>query len=277
MRRCKKCTHKISFWKYLTVWRPVLPLFPRTQMPPVCSPSWAPCRGCWKVSGCSDWFNPCRGRWQGLLFSRSVVSDSLRPHGLQHARPPCPSPPPGTCSNSCPSSQWCHPTLSSHRVSDAIRPSHPIESVMPSDPLILCRPLLPSSIFPSIRVFSNGSVLRIRWPKVFVADSAQVPFPTGWPGMTNLRTQGREASYRRRQGRKAGRPKGVISAKSQPHPDLCSMLGYKQHLRGFFCVCLPKGQGAGRVYLPLFSHRLHGLGLEDILGVESQWEGHVDS
>ena len=46
-------------------------------------------------------------------FSCSVVSDSLQPHGLQHARPPCPSPTPGACSNSCSSSWWCHLTLSS--------------------------------------------------------------------------------------------------------------------------------------------------------------------
>ena len=48
-----------------------------------------------------------------LLFSHSVVSNSLQPHGLQHARLPCPSPIPGTCSNSCPLSLWCHPTISS--------------------------------------------------------------------------------------------------------------------------------------------------------------------
>ena len=48
-----------------------------------------------------------------LLFSCSVVSDSLRPHGLQHARLPCPSPSSRVCSNSCPLSQWCHPTISS--------------------------------------------------------------------------------------------------------------------------------------------------------------------
>ena len=61
------------------------------------------------------------------------MSDSLRPHGLQHARPPCPSPTPGAYQNSC-----------------------PIELVMPSNHLILCHPLLLShSIFPSIRVFSN--------------------------------------------------------------------------------------------------------------------------
>ena len=77
-----------------------------------------------------------------LLFSRSVVSDSLRPHGLQHARLPCPSPTPRGCS------------LMS------------IESVMPFNHLILSRPLLLlPSIYPSIRVFSNESVLRIRWPK----------------------------------------------------------------------------------------------------------------
>ena len=48
-----------------------------------------------------------------VQFSRSVVSDSLRPHGLQHTRPPCPSPTPGIDSNSSPLSRWCHPTISS--------------------------------------------------------------------------------------------------------------------------------------------------------------------
>ena len=48
-----------------------------------------------------------------VQFSSSVVSDCLRPHGLQHARPPCSSPTPGAYSNSCPSSQWCHPIISS--------------------------------------------------------------------------------------------------------------------------------------------------------------------
>ena len=77
-----------------------------------------------------------------VQFSRSVVSDSLQPHGLQHARLPCPSPTPRACSNSCPSSRWCHPTISS--------------SVVPL--------LLLLSIFLSIRVFSYESVLHIRWP-----------------------------------------------------------------------------------------------------------------
>ena len=50
----------------------------------------------------------------GLVqFSSSVVSDSLRPHESQHARPPCPSPTPGVHTNPCPSSRWCHPAISS--------------------------------------------------------------------------------------------------------------------------------------------------------------------
>ena len=76
-------------------------------------------------------------------FSRSVMSDSLRPHELQHARPPCPSPIP--------------------RVHN--KPMS-IESVMPSNHLLLFHPLLLlPSIIPSIRIFSNESALHIRWPK----------------------------------------------------------------------------------------------------------------
>ena len=50
--------------------------------------------------------------YSSVQFSPSVLSDYLRPHGLQHAKPPCPSPTPGVYSNSCPLSQWCHPTIS---------------------------------------------------------------------------------------------------------------------------------------------------------------------
>ena len=70
------------------------------------------------------------------------MSNPLWPHGLQHARLPCPSPTPRAYLNSCPLSRWCHPTISS--------------SVVPFS-------LLQS--FPAIRVFSNESVLCIRWPK----------------------------------------------------------------------------------------------------------------
>ena len=52
-------------------------------------------------------------QFSSVQFSRSVMSDSLQPHESQHTRPPCPSPAPGVYSNSCPLSQWCHPTISS--------------------------------------------------------------------------------------------------------------------------------------------------------------------
>ena len=78
-----------------------------------------------------------------VQFSRSVVSNSLWPHGLQHARPLC--------------------LITKSR---SLLKLMSIESVMPSNCLILCRPLLlPPSIFPSVRVFSNESLLPIRWPK----------------------------------------------------------------------------------------------------------------
>ena len=81
--------------------------------------------------------------FSSVQFSRSVVSDSLWPHGLQHARPPCPAPIPRVYSNSCPLSWWCHPTISSSVVC--------FSSCLQS--------------FPSIRVLSNESALHIRWPK----------------------------------------------------------------------------------------------------------------
>ena len=74
------------------------------------------------------------------------MSNSLQPHGLQHAWSPCPSPSPGVYSNSRPLSQW-----------------------LPSNHLTLCCPLLlPPSIFPSFRVFSNESVLHTRWPRYWI-------------------------------------------------------------------------------------------------------------
>ena len=60
--------------------------------------------------GSENTWNPFE-KYQSVPFSRSVVSDSLPPHGLQHARLPCPLPSPGACSNSCPSSRWYHPTI----------------------------------------------------------------------------------------------------------------------------------------------------------------------
>ena len=64
-------------------------------------------------------------------FSCSVVSDSFRPHGLQHARLPCPSPSPGACSNSCPSSQECHPIIPSSVVPLSCLQSFPASGSFP--------------------------------------------------------------------------------------------------------------------------------------------------
>ena len=76
-------------------------------------------------------------------FSRSVMSDSLGPHGLQHARPHCPSPTPGIYSNSCPLSWWCHPTILSSVV--------PFSSCLQS--------------FPASGPFVMRQLFRIRWLK----------------------------------------------------------------------------------------------------------------
>ena len=81
--------------------------------------------------------------FSSVQFSRSLVSNSLWPHGPQHIRLPCPSPTPGT-----------YPLTHVHWVGNAIQPSHPMSAL-----------LLPLSIFPSIRVFSNESALCIKWPK----------------------------------------------------------------------------------------------------------------
>ena len=92
-----------------------------------------------------------------IQFSCSVMSNSLQPHGLQHARLLCPSPTPGACSNSCPSNRWCHP------------PSHPRSSPSP-----------PTFKRPSIRVFSNESVLHIRWSKYWSFSFSTGPSNESW-------------------------------------------------------------------------------------------------
>ena len=112
-----------------------------------------------------------------VQFSRSVVSDSLGPHGLQHARPPCPSPTPKTSSNSSPSSWWCHPTISS--------------SVIPFSCCLLSFPA--SGSFPMNQFFPSGgqspgapasaSVLPV---------TIQDWFPLGWTGW--ISSQSKELS-----------------------------------------------------------------------------------
>ena len=114
-------------------------------------------------------------RFSSVQFSSSVMSDSLWPHESQHARPPCPSPTPGVYSNSCPSSQWCHPAISSSVV-----------------PFSSCPQSLPASgSFPMTQLFTRGG------QSSGVSASASVlPLntqhwsPLGWTGWISLQPKG---------------------------------------------------------------------------------------
>ena len=114
-------------------------------------------------------------KFSSLQFSRSVVSDSLRPHELQHTRPPCPSPTPGAHSNWCPLSWWCHPAISSSVILFSS-----------------CPQSLPASeYFPVSQLFawssqSNGvSALASFLPK-----NTQDQSPLEWTGWISLQSKG---------------------------------------------------------------------------------------
>ena len=109
-----------------------------------------------------------------IEFSRSVVSDSLRPHELQHARPPCPSSTPGAHSNSCPLSPWCHPTISSSVI--------PFSSCLQSFPA--------SRSFPVSQFFASGgqSIGVSAWTSVLPMN-IQEWTPLGWTGWISLKSK----------------------------------------------------------------------------------------
>ena len=110
-----------------------------------------------------------------LLFSRSVVSDSLWPHGLQHARPPCPSPTPGVHPNSCPSSRWCHPTISSSVI--------PFSSCPQSFPA--------SGSFQMSQLFaSGGQSIGVSASTSVLPMNTQDWSPLGWTGWISLQSKG---------------------------------------------------------------------------------------
>ena len=115
------------------------------------------------------------GGLSSVQFSCSVVSDPFWPHGLQHARLPCPSPVPGACSNSCPSSQWCHP-------------NH-LTSVIP---FFFCLKSFPASgSFPMNQFFALGgqSVGTSASPLVLPMN-IQDWFPLGWTGLISFQSKG---------------------------------------------------------------------------------------
>ena len=110
-----------------------------------------------------------------VQFSHSVVSDSLQPHELWHARPPCPSSTPGVYSNSCPSSRWCHPTIS-------------------SSVILFCSCL---QSFPGSGFFQMSQLFASGGQSIGVSASASVMpmniqdwFPLRWTGWTSLQSKG---------------------------------------------------------------------------------------
>ena len=110
-----------------------------------------------------------------VQFSRSVVCDSSRPHELQHARPPCPSPTPGVHSNSCPSSQWCHPAISSSVV--------PFSSCPHS--------LLASESFPMNQLFAwSGQSIGVSASTSVLPMNTEDWSPLEWTGWISLQSKG---------------------------------------------------------------------------------------
>ena len=110
-----------------------------------------------------------------VRLSRSVVSDSLQPHGLQHTRLPWPSPTPGAFSNLCPSSRWCHPTISSSVV-----------------PFFFCLQSFPASeSFQMSQFFaSGGQSIRVSASASVLPMSIQDWFSLGWTGWISLQSKG---------------------------------------------------------------------------------------
>ena len=113
--------------------------------------------------------------FSSVQFSCSIVSDSLWPHGLQHARPPCLSPTPRVYSNSCPLSQWCHPTISSSVI--------PFFSWLQSFPA--------SGSFPMSQFFtSGGQSIRVSASTSVLPMNIQDWSPLGWTGWISLQSKG---------------------------------------------------------------------------------------
>ena len=113
--------------------------------------------------------------FSSVQFSRSVVSDSLRPHESQHARPPCPSPTPGVHSNSRPSSRWCHPPISSSVV--------PFSSYPQSLPA--------SESFPMSQLFAwGGQSIRVSVSALVLSMNIQDCSPLGWTGWISSKSKG---------------------------------------------------------------------------------------
>ena len=113
--------------------------------------------------------------YSSVQFSRSVISDSLRSHKLQHAGPPCPSPAPGVYPNSCPSSQWYHPAISSSVI-----------------PFSSCLQSLPASVsFPMSQLFAwRGQSTGVSASASVLPMITQGWSPSEWTGWISLQSKG---------------------------------------------------------------------------------------
>ena len=113
--------------------------------------------------------------FSSVQFSHSVMSNSLQPHELQHAKPPCPSPTPGVHSNSCPSSQWHHPAISFSVI-----------------PFSSCPQSLPASeSFPMSQLFAwGGQSTGVSALASFLPKNTQDWSPLGWTGWISLQSKG---------------------------------------------------------------------------------------
>ena len=121
------------------------------------------------------YFKKSKNGFSSVQFSCSVMSDSLRPHELQHARPPCPSPTPGVHSDSHPSSHWCHPAISS--------------SVVPFSPCP--QPLPASESFPISQLFAwGGQSIGVSALASVLPKKPQVWSPSEWTGWISLQSKG---------------------------------------------------------------------------------------
>ena len=126
-------------------------------------------------AGNVDCLNNFLAKYHSVQFSRSVVSDSLRPHELQHARPPCPSPTPRVHSDSHPSSRWYHPAISSSAI-----------------PFSSCPQSLPASeSFPVSQLFAwGGQSIGVSALASFLPKKSQGWPPSEWTGWISLQSKG---------------------------------------------------------------------------------------
>ena len=171
-------------------------------------------------------------QFSSVQLSRSVLSDSLRPHGLQHTRPPCPSPTPGVYSISCPLSQWCQPTISS---------AIPFSSHLQSSPA--------SVSFPMSQLFvSGGQRIGVSASTSVLPMNTQDWSPLGWTGWISLQSKGFSKVF------------SNITVQKQQLFSAQLSLQSNSHMTTGKTIALTKWTFVGKI-MSLLSNTLSGLGI----------------